>query len=115
MKGLLKLSVIAFFVALGVVVGKRMSAEAMAVVIGVVCGVVASIPMSVVILMLTHRLGGREERVERRSDYPPVVVINPPAWEGRSSLLPPRLDQPLEPVSQREFKIVGDDEFTQHS
>ena len=75
MKNLLILAIAAFAITLAIVVGNRMSAEAMAVVVGIVCGVAASIPMSVLILILTHRLGRREEA--RRLDYPPVVVVNP--------------------------------------
>lgn len=108
MKGLLKLSVIAFSITLGVVVANRMSGEAMAVVIGVICGVLASIPMSVIILLLTRRLGEKETE-RRREGVPPVVVINPgpqPQVNQLPSYFP---SYPLE-ASPREFKIIGQDE-----
>jgi len=105
MKSLLVLAIATFAITLAIVVGNRMSAEAMAVVVGIVCGVGASIPMSVLILILTHRLGRREET--RRLDYPPVVVVNPgtqPQVDRYLPYLPPSVEQP----APREFKVVGD-------
>jgi len=109
MKNLLILAIAAFAITLAIIVGNRMSAEAMAVVVGIVCGVAASIPMSVLILILTHRLGRREET--RRLDYPPVVVVNPgtqPQADRYLPYLPPSVEQP----APREFKVVGDVEMT---
>jgi len=98
MHNLLILAVAAFAITLAIVVGNRMSAEAMAVVVGsttsarMICGIAASIPLSVLILILTSRLGRREEALRaepqgeaRRLDYPPVVVVNPgvQAQDGR--------------------------------
>jgi hypothetical protein len=103
-----------FAVALAVVVGNRMSNEAMAVVVGVTCGVAASLPMSAVILWLTLRLRSarQEERdVERPSPgYPPVVVIQP----GSGMQLGPGTYgapwMPLQtPTVPRDFRIVGDE------
>jgi hypothetical protein len=109
MKELLKLAVIAFSVTLGVVVANRMSGEAMAVVIGVVCGVLASIPMSVIILILTRRLGEKEPE-RKREGYPPVVVINPGPQQPQVNQLPTYFPTyPLE-ASPRQFKIIGQDE-----
>ena len=109
MKNLLILAIAAFAITLAIIVGNRMSAEAMAVVVGIVCGVAASIPMSVLILILTHRLGRREET--RRLDYPPVVVVNPgtqPQADRYLPYLPPLVEQP----APREFKVIGDVEMT---
>lgn len=107
MRNLLGLIVVAFAVTLAIVVGNRMSAEAMAVVVGIVCGVLASIPMSVIILILTHRSGRKQER--QRLDYPPVVVVNP----GTQSPIDRYLPFPSPSVGQstpREFKVVGEDD-----
>jgi hypothetical protein len=106
-----------FAVALAVVVGKRMSAEAMAVVVGVVCGVAAGIPTSVLLLVvLTRRDRQRSEELEhqrRQHSYPPVVVIQggsphalPPGSQGGYWSAP----QPG-PASQRTFHVVGGDEL----
>jgi hypothetical protein len=72
---------LAFVVALAVVGGNQMSAEAMAVVVGVVCGVAAGIPTSLLILVaLTRRERQAMERAQRQPEqpgdrYPSVVVI----------------------------------------
>ena len=62
MKKLIALILIAFVVTLTVVVGNRMSTDAMAVVIGIVCGVGASIPTSLLIMAVASRRETREER-----------------------------------------------------
>jgi len=111
MRRLLGLTVLAFAVGLGAVVGYRMSAEAMAVVMGVVCGVLASIPMSLLILILTRRMNHQhyEERYEHRREYPPVVVVNP----GGVQQLPPLSSlpspYPTRLPATREFKVIGED------
>lgn len=112
MRRLLGLTVLAFAVGLGAVVGYRMSSEAMAVVVGVVCGVLASIPMSLLILIVTRRMNPQhyeEQHYERRREYPPIVVVNP----GRVQQLPP-LSSPPSPYptrlpATREFKVIGED------
>jgi len=95
-----------FAAVLAVVVGKRMSAEAMAVVIGVVCGVAASIPTS---LLVVWALGQRQER-QRESQgmagYPPVVIVQGglPAPYGMGSYNPPATLRTTQP---RHFTILG--------
>ena len=71
---------VAFTITLAVVVGVRMSPDAMAVVVGIVCGVLASIPTSA-ILVWTLRV--RDKQLEAQlsqgrsyGQYPPVVVVN---------------------------------------
>lgn len=123
MRGLISLCIVAFCAGLGVMVGNRMSSEAMAVVVGVVCGVLASIPMSVIMLAVfrTQQRGvlssskGRsvDERPPASSSaqYPPVVVVNP---GGHQQL--PRQDagtvdgswRALEPP-RREFRVIGEE------
>jgi len=55
MKHLLIALLGACVIALAVVIGDRMSADAMAVVVGVVCGIGASIPTSLLMLFLLSR------------------------------------------------------------
>jgi len=102
--------VVAFAVALAVVIGNRMSAEAMAVVIGVTCGVAASIPMSAVILILTHRRERRPDtRYRSRESFPPVVVIGPGQRReayGSLSYYPPASGGRLSP---RQFNVIGEE------
>jgi hypothetical protein len=108
---------LAFAVTLAVVVGNRMSAEAMAVVVGVVCGVAAGIPMSLLILLILHRRAPQAEepmyeQVGRRyGAYPPVVVIQGGS-PAPNHLMPPYYStQPMthEPT-QRRFHVVGEAE-----
>jgi hypothetical protein len=104
-------------IALAIVVGKRMSSEAMAVVVGVVCGVAASIPTAVLLLVgLSRRDRQRMEEPDahyRQGSYPPVVVIQ----GGAPQALPPALQSgywpsaPPDASRQREFNLVGDGEY----
>ena len=64
MKRFLFVAGLVFTVTVGVVVGIRLSAEAMAVVVGIVCGVLASVPTSA-ILVWTLRV--REKQVEAQN------------------------------------------------
>jgi hypothetical protein len=110
---------ILFFVVLAIVVGQRLSTEAMAVVVGVVCGVVASVPVSLGLLLLLGRLpglraSGRSEEPARRRDMPPVVVVTPgaaqPVWPGLNymSTSPWSMGQPL--GRERNFRIIGEED-----
>jgi len=112
MRRLLGLTVLAFAVGLGVVVGYRMSSEAMAVVVGVVCGVLASIPMSLLILVVSRRTDRShyEEHYERRREYPPVVVVNPGGVQQLPSLSSLSSPYPTQLSVTREFKVIGEDQ-----
>jgi hypothetical protein len=106
-----------FAIALAVVVGKQMSAEAMAVVVGVVCGVAAGIPTSVLLLLaLSRRDRQREKHSTNRAgqqSYPPVVVIqggSPPALPAgpQSGYWPAPHPGP---AANRQFHVVGGDDL----
>jgi hypothetical protein len=104
-----------FGIALAVVVGNRMSAEAMAVVVGVVCGVAAGIPTSALLLVVMARRDRQrynsEGREARHSGNPPVVVIQ----GGATQALPPGQQAGYwsgamtGSATQREFHVVGDE------
>jgi hypothetical protein len=106
-----------FVIALAVVVGKRMSAEAMAVVVGVVCGVAAGIPTSILLLVVLTRRDRQPfddpQMRARTRDYPPVVVIQ----GGAPQALPPGPQagywpaQQASPPVQRQFHVVGGDDI----
>ena len=108
MRKLAVVAVVAFVITLAVIVGTRMSSEAMAVVIGVVCGVAAGIPTSLLIVAVTNRRAGERGRPQLQRDYPPVVVIQP----GQAGLTYPQLPylSPTTPtVGTREFRVVGEE------
>jgi hypothetical protein len=98
---------LAFAVTLAVIVGSRLSDEALAVLAGAVCGVGAAIPTSLLIVAVSRR---RDERRVQPSapqgPYPPVVVVAPPGVQQQPSgwnALPPSLSAPM----QRQFTVVG--------
>jgi hypothetical protein len=73
-----------FAVTLAVVVGQRLSAEAMAVVIGVIAGVAASIPTSLIVVWFASRSNAIHTVVEMpvpraAEPEPRIVVVTPPA------------------------------------
>ena len=90
--------VVTFAVALAVVIGQRLSDQAVSILAGAACGVGASIPTSLLVVWVTQRQSKKEERLppERSPGgvYPPVVVVQPPAQMGygplqESGRLPP--------------------------
>jgi hypothetical protein len=114
MKKVAMVAVIAFAVTLAVIIGKRMSTDAMAVVIGVGCGVLASIPTSLLILAVSNRQGRHE--VRQRRDYPPVVIVNPgnnqPGYLQRFDGLTTRPPLPTQLMQgqERQFRVIGDED-----
>jgi len=105
-----------FAIALAVVVGRRMSAEAMAVVVGIVCGVAASIPTSVLLLVvLTRRERSRDmaDSQAHLQSYPPVVVIQGGAPQALSPGMPAGYwpSVPTDASIRRQFQVVGGDEL----
>ena len=118
LKLLAGLTVMAFAVTLAVIVGNRLSDEALGVLAGAVCGVGAAIPTSLLVVAVSRRRGesrdagpfGHATQSPHAGPYPPVVVITPPtgqqrpdAWSG----LPPALSGP----GQRRFTVVGGEPF----
>jgi len=106
-------SAVAFSVALAVVVGNRMSAEAMAVVIGVVCGVAASIPMSAIVLALSRRSRPAAHDDPAPRPGPPLLVIGPPAMAQPAAGWPDYARAYRAPAMPppRQYRIIGDEPF----
>jgi hypothetical protein len=102
-----------FVAALAVIIGQRMSTDAMAVVVGVIFGVAASIPTSLLVVVVTRRAqerGMRDTRGERQQMQPPVIVVNPGGSQsaGRhSGYQSPPLRMGLHSAPARRFHIVG--------
>ena len=107
LKVLAALVLIAFAVTLAVVVGNRLSEEALAVLAGAVCGVGAAIPTSLIIVFVSRR---REQpRMQAplpQAAYPPVVVVAPPSGQQQSHGWN-ALASPLTAPVNRQFTVVG--------
>ncbi|HDD23938.1 MAG TPA: hypothetical protein ENF52_00675 [Chloroflexi bacterium] len=117
---------IGFAVTLAIVVGNRLSDEALAVLAGAVCGVGAAIPTSLLIVVVSRRRDNPSEGSRRRTSataltaahpaYPPVVVVAPPSgspygrsWSGndwRTLASSPMAAWP-DGSMERRFTIVG--------
>jgi hypothetical protein len=111
MKGTLIVVGAAFAVGLAVVIGTRMSADAMAMVVGVGCGMLASVPTSLLLVWALGRRGqGNGAQVEAQpryglgAGYPPVVVVNPGPGYGMNGYGLPA------PGGARSFRVVGQEE-----
>ena len=120
-----------FIVALGVVVGKRMSSDAIAVLVGVIAGVAASIPCALLLMAVTHRPEkGRverydcqqyedrrhndwcySERIDPRRAAPPVVIVTPGQAVPQQLPYAASFSYPPAPSqSQRRFRVMGYEE-----
>lgn len=102
-----------FVVAIAIVIGLRMSPDAVAVIIGIICGMVATVPTTF-LLIYTLRQRDRQQMLSHQhhqgSYYPPVVVVNgqgqPTSFSGNPGGLG---HQNYLPSSEggRSFKVVG--------
>jgi hypothetical protein len=118
------LAAIAFAVALAVIVGNRLSNEAMAVVVGAVCGISASVPVSIALVIAASKNWGRapgpreveyDYGAHRYAPQPPQILVvspqqvNPSAYpfSNPPQYFPPTIDDAR--YSPREFKIIGDE------
>lgn len=111
MKRFLFMAGIVFVVTLAVVMGTRMSPDALAVVIGIICGVLASIPTSAMLVWVMRQ---RDKQVEMQlgqrpfgGQYPPVVVVNGQGTNGYGAAYPTALPAGSPPVGPRNFKVIG--------
>jgi hypothetical protein len=102
------LCALASSVALAIVIGQRMDAEALAVVVGVVAGVVAGLPTAFLVLLATSRREDKHQPTPYPSAThpPPMVVI-----QGGTQ---PSLPQPRNPAwnmpRERPFVVVGQED-----
>ena len=117
---------VCFCVTLAVLIGQRLSDQAMAVVVGSVIGVLATLPMAglMLIIVLRQRDAASASAAPVRRDYgaadeqPRMIVIQPPAYApmagqfplmNQASQLNTTSWQQTRPV--RDFTIVGEEEF----
>ena len=118
-----------FGVTLALVIGQRMTTDAMAVVVGVAVGVAASVPTSILLVALVRRAqreaGGRLEPAQAAQAayaWPPqpqpnIIVLNPGDLlgqrTGQSAYLPQPPAELLQDAGLRRLRVVGDeDEWT---
>ncbi len=114
-KRIAALVAVAFAVTLAVVVGTRLSSDAIAVLVGVVAGVAASIPTALLLIVVTRRRKEEDDDEtyyqDRRRDGPPVIVVAPgsapqtlPEYMGnyQAQLAPP--------TDRRHFRVMGYDD-----
>lgn len=110
------IAALAFAVTLAVVVGNRLSDEALSVLVGAVCGVGAAIPTSLIIVAVTRRQDNQERRNQSShlaasppASYPPVIVVAPPG--GRNNEYWRALPSSFNPSgmpTERRFTVVGE-------
>ncbi len=107
----------AFAVTLALIVGNRLSDEALGVLAGAMCGVGAAIPTSLIVVAVSQRrseprdLSAPNRTVQppmpQQRAYPPVIVVSPQGgqqqWPNQWNSLPPSLTAPPE----RNFTVVG--------
>jgi hypothetical protein len=121
MKRLLGLSLMAGVVTLAVIIGQRMSTDAMAVMVGVLFGVAASIPTSLLVA-LAARGSRRSEAPYRHNDYQPsppapqIYVVSPgqpvPGMSGPAQQALPHAPAGYHMADQsRRYKVVGEAEY----
>lgn len=121
---------LAFAVTLAIIIGQRLSAEAMAVTVGVVAGVAASIPTSLIVVWFATRtvVAAREVPQPATSPAPqpePRVVMMPtPSQFGMpmaqnyagfpaQAYMPPTMPQLQMPAqfAPRQFNVIGGSEM----
>ncbi len=122
------LGVLAFAVAMALLIGQRLTDEAMAVIVGSVIGVAASMPMSGLVLWLAlrHKTVPSSLPMYPRPEYsgrdesPRVIVVQPQAYPaplpagetigGHAAVGMPWASYGRQP---REFKIIGQEEWNE--
>lgn len=116
---LLAVLAMAFVVSLAVVVGNRLSDQALAVLVGAVCGVSTAIPTSGLVVFVSYLwLRDRFGSGSSREKVPPVVVVAPGAAQWPTQPYPPQLPygggfsddlfQSGARRAPRHFTVVGD-------
>ena len=111
-----------FVITLAIVIGQRLSAQAMAVMVGVVAGVAASIPTSLIVVWFATRTlnvvarpaaseppAPAEQRIVVMAPQPPQAAYPPAQGYGQPGLYPPpALTMSANP---RQFNVIGGIDF----
>jgi hypothetical protein len=103
-----------FAITLVVVIGTRLSSDAIAVLVGVIAGVAAGVPTALLLLFVTRRREELEpEHYEQpRQMAPPVIVVAPGNMPQMYSQYPGMATNQQLPAahSPRRFRVMGLDE-----
>ena len=115
-----------FGVTLALVIGQRMTTDAMAVVLGVAVGVAASVPTSILLVALVRQGAAGERRAAgagpaAQAAYalppqpqPNIIVLNPGDMLGQRNGQAAYLPQPpvelLQDAGLRRLRVVGDED-----
>lgn len=121
MKRLIGLALIAGVVTLAIIIGQRMSTDAMAVMVGVVFGVAASIPTSLLIALATRGSRRHDDPPYRRDDYhpsppaPQIYVVSPNQLPGQAGGVQQIAAAPQQhtfdmSIPARRWVVVGDED-----
>ncbi len=110
-----------FGITMAVLIGERMSTDAMAVVVGVAVGVAASVPTSLLLVALLRRERQGWHREEPApppypalQQQPPVIILNPgdlARYSGQNPYMPLPPPQLVDDGGLRRLRVVGDDEW----
>jgi hypothetical protein len=104
---------LAFGLSLALIVGERMSREAMAVVIGVAVGVATSVPTSLLLFALLRRERHPEPPLPPTQSAPPVMLIDPMAQARAYGYELTRRPEPpptlLADGGRRTFHVIGEE------
>ncbi len=121
MRRLLPLALLAGVITLAIIIGQRISTDAMAVMVGVVFGVAASIPTSLLVALAMR--GRQTEPPYHRDDYQPappapqIYVVNPGQLSaaqlhgGQAAHTPPPPGYFYANEPGRRYKVVGEAEY----
>ncbi len=112
-----------FGITMAVLIGKRMSTDAMAVVVGVAVGVAASVPTSLLLIALLRRERQSWHREEpppppypMMQQQPPVIILNPndlARYNGQNPYVPLPPPQLMDDGGLRRLRVVGDDDWNE--
>ena len=108
---------VAFAVTLAMVVGNRLSNEAVSVLAGAACGVGAAIPTSLVLLAISRRRSDdsgqpAKHAAPRVEQLSPLLVVSPPAPQHVARAWGAPLAQAVGPAKRR-FTVVGGTPYEQ--
>jgi hypothetical protein len=116
---------LAFGVTLAVMIGQRLSSEAMAILMGVVAGVVASIPTSLIVVWIAMKTmvkpaaqaqtrpqpAPREEPVLPTAELPRLVLVQQPMQQAMAYSQPgwptPSYQSMMPTPAPRKFTVIG--------